>query len=147
MTIPAELEEYLSKLVFVREGNELRTEQVSTRAMDILESHNQARFLASLVEEYLSPFGSWKGKMYEVIGRALMKEDLQLVMDGHKRFAFYVQLENVSLLELAVWKFSCVTMKDEYDDTNGESTRSYLEWKIWDESGWKAYKKRQTKLS
>ena len=121
--------------------HEARAQEVSDRATTIIQIHDEARLLPSLVKQSLSPYAPWQGKIYELIGRAFMEEDRTLVKDANRLLLKYQQLECISLLELAVWKFTCVTVNPHDDDAEGP--RTYLEWKQWDANGWKAYKKQQ----
>ena len=84
----------------------------------------------------LSPHGPWQGKIYELIGRAVMEKDRTLVKRAHNLRLEYEGLERISLLELAVWKFACLTK-----DQNDGDRKSFVEWTRWYENGWKEHKK------
>ena len=121
--------------------HEARAKEISARVTTIIQIRDDARLLPSLIKHSLSPYGPWQGKIYELIGRAFMEEEPKLVQDANSLLLKYKHLEHISLLELAVWKFTCVTVNPFGDDTKGP--RTYLEWKQWDANGWKAYKKQQ----
>ena len=112
-------------------------EEISDRATQILQVRDDARLLPRKVEQRVSPYGPWQGKIYEMIGRAVMKEDPTIIQEANRLLLHYKRLERISLLELAVWKFTCVVT----DDTHTGPCQTYLEWKQWDTHGWKTLKK------
>ena len=115
-----------------------RSNHVVARAKTILQVRQTVRSFPALIDQHLSSHGPWRAKLFELLGRALLEEDEQMVEQAHKDFVSFQQLEQISLLELAVWKFCCLTQTQ--NDTSGERKRTYLEWKWWDERGWKAHK-------
>ena len=122
------------------EGNTIRqhklaVQELSDRATKIIKVRDDARCLPKQIK-HLSPHGPWQGKIYELIGRAVMEEDCTLVERAQSLQREYKRLERISLLELAVWKFACLTK-----DQNDGDRKSFVEWTRWYENGWKEHKK------
>ena len=103
----------------------------------IVRSRDNFRRLPKQLEKDLSPHGPWRGKIYEAIGREVM-EDRSIRQDANELLLHYKKLEGISLLELAVWKFACLTSTDPKKDNQ---KRSFVEWSRWYASGWKEHKK------
>ena len=119
-------------------------EEVLNRATQILQVRDDARLLPRKVEQRVSPYGPWQGKIYEMIGRAVMKEDPTIIQEANRLLLHYKRLERISLLELAVWKFTCLVAGNPSNDNDTKGVpRTYLEWKHWHDHGWKALKKQQ----
>ena len=90
--------------------HELCGRKVSARMNTILQVRDDARFLPSNIERSLSPNGPWSKEIYAMIGLAIMEEDRMIIEDAKDLLDYYKDLERISLLELAVWKFACFTM-------------------------------------
>ena len=118
--------------------HKIRSRKIMARVKEILYVRDRANHLPPMIEQYVSPNGPWRGQIYEMIGRAVMQEDQALVRSAHERLAWYAHLERTSLLELAIWKFACLTSTDQ--NSNHEK-RSFVEWSRWYENGWKEHKK------
>ena len=112
-------------------------EEILVLTHEILKSRDNFRRLPEQMEKDLSPHGPWRGKIYEAIGREVM-ERRSIRQDANVLLLQYKQLERISLLELAVWKFACLASTDPKKDNQ---KRSFVEWSWWYESGWKQHKK------
>ena len=111
--------------------------ELEHRSQRILRIRDHARFIPEQMDEHVSRHGPWRGKIYEVIGRAFLQKDQTLIQDAEDLLRQYKHLERISLLELAVWKFACLSMDQKQDRTK----QSFLEWSRWYTSGWKQHKK------
>ena len=90
----------------------------------------------------------WQNRIYESIGRAVATDDKTLMERAKQLRSWYKHLECISLLELALWKFCCVPLQQQQKQSRKHDNhehniglKSLLEWKLWEKSGWKVYKK------
>ena len=67
-----------------------------------------------------------------------MEENQWLIEKAKDLLERYKDLERISLLELAVWKFACLTA----DPKNHGEIKSIVDWSRWYTNGWKEHKKR-----
>ena len=72
-----------------------------------------------------------------LLGRAILERDQSLLRRAKKFLEAYKILEQMCLLELAVWKFVCVS-----DIPPDMSLKTLVAWKLWESEGWKVNKKR-----
>ena len=126
--------------------------ELCAHAERILQIRDDAVDINSTMQQHVSGYGPWQHKIYQYMGRAVATDDRSLVKRAKELCLWYQHLERISLLELAVWKFCCVTLQQQQQPEKHDATtattmsppivlKSLLEWKLWEHSGWKAYKK------
>ena len=118
-----------------------RSKEVTQRVNTVLAIRDAPEELPSVVKKSLSPHGPFQNQIFGLIGRLTMEENRGFISTAKMALPWYQQLERISLLELAAWKFACATLDEASHSKSGVSPRTCLEWNRWFENGWKTQKK------
>ena len=81
-----------------------------------------------------------RDRVTALLGRAIMEDDASLLERAKKLLDVYKVMEHLSLLELAIRKFVCIS-----NGPPDEEYNTFLAWKLWELEGWKTTKERHAK--
>ena len=87
--------------------------ELCAHAETILQIRDDAVDITSTMQQHVSGYGPWQHKIYQYMGRAVATNDRTIIKRAKELCLWYEHLERISLLELVVWKFCCVTLQQQ----------------------------------